>query len=319
MEVLQAQAITSFRVEPRWASLVTSRDDYLERVPANPQKGDIRHDTDRRNCGSIQRILRRIAYLWNPAEGRRKVLPREAALKRAVYNGIGVMLLALPFRSFALQANLSEQCVQALTVVAKSSGPGLKTSGDRIYIGSTTVRLQARIENDENDGTRFFIGLRVDVFVNEVFQPLTYGSVGTGDDRRNAIDTAVSEWATAVGEALLGAVGIRIRKEPRQMSGFLVYEGPVGIRGSSTLTVSAEQQRQLNERISTFIAGMEHLPGALHSISLMLIVQVDGTIHGECRLDGNVSPELLKVMQSLSWGQKGTQYLVKQFYVLRRT
>jgi hypothetical protein len=119
----------------------------------------------------------------------------------------------------------------------------------------------------------------------------------------------------------LGALGVRIGEEPQKIGSFLVYGGPIGIRegeGSPFVPLSKEQEKQLLERLDPFIRGMEHSPGQLHSISLTVMVQ-DGTTRGECRLDRDISPELLKAIQSFSWTQHGAVYIFKQFYVLQRT
>jgi hypothetical protein len=227
------------------------------------------------------------------------------------------LFVASPALASAKQPDLSEKCVHALATVARSAAPGLTLSADRIYIGRTEVRLQAQIENEERADTKFLIGLYVDIYVNGVLQPLTSGSVGIGSDRDDAIETAVSEWAMSVGEALLGALGVRIGEEPQNIGSFLVYHGSAGIRGSHTVTWSTEKQRQLLQHLDTFIQGLDHNPGELHSISLLVSVRSDGTTGGECRVDGAISPALLKTVQSFPWGQNEV-YLFKQFYVLRR-
>jgi hypothetical protein len=222
-----------------------------------------------------------------------------------------------PAVSFAKQPDLSEKCAQALAKVAQSAAPGLTSLADRISIGSTEVRLQARMEHEERADTKFVVGIHVDIYINGVRQPLTSGSVGIGSDRNDAIETAVSEWAMLVGEALLGALGVKIGQEPQKIGSFLVYQGFSGIRGSPTITWSTEKERQLVNQLGAFIQGMEHYPGEFHSISLLVSVRHDGTAEGECRVDGALSPALLKTVQSFPWGQNEV-YLFKQFYVLRR-
>ncbi len=227
-----------------------------------------------------------------------------------------------PNRNFDMQSDLSPKCVEALALVAKSSAPALVTSGDRIQIGSTKVRLQAQIENEDSlDNPKgYIIGVAVDVFVNDVFQPLTYGSVGIGRDRDDALQTAVRDWAMYVGEALLGALGVRIGEEPQKISNFLVYKGLVGIReasGTHATPLSREQYKQLLDGMDPFIRGMEQSPADLHSISLTILVR-NGTADGECRLDGHPSPELFRTVRSIAWSQNGSNYIFKQFFVLRR-
>lgn len=226
--------------------------------------------------------------------------------------------IVLPAVSSDKEPDLSQQCVHALVTVAKSAAPTLTSLGDRIHIGSKEVRLKAQIENEERADTKFLIGMHVDVFVDGVLQPLTFGSVGVGSNRDDAVETAASEWAMAVGEALLGALGVGIGEKPQSVGPFLVYQGLTGIRGSHRVIWSAEKNRQLLHHLDTFVQGLEHSPGELHSISLMVLVRPDGTTQGECRVDGAVSPAVLKALQSFPWDQSGTEYVFKQFYVLRR-
>jgi hypothetical protein len=180
------------------------------------------------------------------------------------------------------------------------------------------VRLHAQIENDQRASTKSLIGLRVGVFVDEVLQPLTYGSLGIGNDREDAISTAVSEWAAAVGEALLGGLGVKIGEKPEQIGPFLVYRGPAGIRGSDRVIWSSEKDKRLLLHVRTFVQGLEHTPGELHAISLMALVTSDGVTEGECRIDGEISSSLLKAIQSFPWDQSGVKFVFKQFYVVRR-
>jgi hypothetical protein len=241
------------------------------------------------------------------------------SLKKAFYETLLVMcLIAFPCTTSASQPDLSEQCAQALVGVVKNSAAAVASPGGLIRIGRREVRLAARIENDEHADTKYLIGLRVDVFVDGVLQPLTYGSVGVGSDREDAIGTAVSEWASAVGEALLGALGVKIGEEPQQVGPFLVYQGPAGIRGSDRVIWSSENDKRLLHHLTAIVQGLERSPGELHSISLMVFVGRDGMTKGECRIDGAISPAVLKAAQSFSWGQDGLEYLFKKFYVVRR-
>jgi uncharacterized protein DUF6348 len=209
--------------------------------------------------------------------------------------------------------------VQRLVAIAKSAAATLTSSGDRVRIGSKEVRLRAEIEAAEPspDNKKYLVGLRVDVFVDGVLQPLTFGSVGIGSDRGDAVETAVSDWAMYVGDALLGALGVKIGEEPQNVGPFLVYQGLVGIRGAHS-PWSTEKNRQLLHDLDPLVKGLEHSPGELHSILLMVAVEQGGTPQGECRVDGVISPAALTAVLSFPWSQNGTAYIFKQFYVLRR-
>jgi hypothetical protein len=203
-------------------------------------------------------------------------------------------------------------------MVGSPAAATLAPSGSRIRIGRKVVRLAAKIENDEHVDTKFLIGLRVDILVDDVLQPLTYGSVGIGSNRDQAISAAVSEWAMAMGEALLGALGMKIGSQPEQMGSLLVYRGLAGIRGSDRVIWSSENDKRLVHKLGAFFGGLEHSPGELHSLSLMVVVRPNGKPEGECRIDGAISSSLLKAVQSFSWEPDDEVYVFKELYVVRR-
>jgi hypothetical protein len=192
----------------------------------------------------------------------------------------------------------------------------LRSAGDRIQIGGKEVRVVAQIESEERADAKVLVGLRVDVLVGGVPQPFTFGSVGVGENRDDAIATAVFEWSQYVGRALLGALGVKSGDLPRSVGPFFVYSGLTGIRGSGAVW-SAEKDRQLLHHLENLVQGLDPSSGEFHSISLMLVVRANGTLEGECRVDGVISPAALAT-QSFPWDQNGTDYIFKQFYALHR-
>jgi hypothetical protein len=121
--------------------------------------------------------------------------------------------------------------------------------------------------------------------------------VGIGSDRGDAVEGAVGNWAMYVGYPLLGALEVKIGEEPQNVGPFLVYQGLVGIRGSSS-PWSTEKSGQLLHRLDSLVKGLEHSQGELHSISVMVSVEQDGTTQGERRVDGVLSPAALMAVQS---------------------
>jgi hypothetical protein len=245
-------------------------------------------------------------------------------LKNSFYRTWGVVLaIVIVVTLIAVSisrgsSHLSERCVQALVTLAKAAGTIVTSSGDRIWIGGKEVRLKAQIENEGRADASFLAGLRVDVLVNGAPQPLSFGAVGMGKSRDEAVDTAVSEWAMSVGEALLGAFGVKTGTPPQDVGPFLVYAGLVGIRGAPGVVPPAEVNGQLLPQLATVIKGLESSPSEFHSISLMLVVKRDGPVGGECRVDGTASPAALAAAQSIPWSWNGADYMFKQSYVLRR-
>jgi len=236
----------------------------------------------------------------------------------AVVLAMVVAVVSIAVYAPCQEPSLSERCVQSLASVAKGAGASLTHAGDRIQIGSREVRLAAQIENEERANAKvILVGLRVDVLVGGVLQPFTFGTVGVGSSQDDAIATAVFDWSQYVGLALIGALGVTSGDSPQSIGPFYVYRGLTGIKGAGAVW-SAEKDLQLLHRLEPLIQGLDRSSGEFHSISLMLAVRPNGTLEGECRVDGVISPAALTAIQSFPWGQNGAEYMFKQFYAIRR-
>ena len=243
-------------------------------------------------------------------------------MTKALYRNLGIVLVALAIAVTAAYVSdrppsLSQRCVQALAALAKPAGATVTPSGDRISIGGKEVHITAEIENEERADKGFLVGLRVDISINGVPQPFTFGSVGLGNNRDEAVETAISEWTMYVGRALLGALGAKTGDLQQVVGAFTVYPGLTGIRGSGVVW-AAEKDRQLLDHFNSVIRELEHSLREFHSISLVVAIQPDGTSQGECRVDGAISPAALTAVQSFPWSKAGTAYIFKHFYVVRR-
>jgi len=80
--------------------------------------------------------------------------------------------------------------------------------------------------------------------LNDELQPLTFGSVGAGRDRDDALLTASRDWAMYAGEPLIRALGVRIGTEPQKIGGFFVYAGWTGIYPNNSAAI-LQPRRQL--------------------------------------------------------------------------
>ncbi len=214
----------------------------------------------------------------------------------------------------AIQATLSSRCVNALASLAASEQPVI--NGDHINIGGMEVALAATVEEEEKAGIKFLVGLRVDASIDGVPQPLSAGSIGVGENRDDAIDSAIFEWAQLVGVALLGA----LERKPTELTAgvFSIYGGATGFRGSEGTYWSDENHRQLLWSLASILDSLQSSPGEFHAISIMVEVRGGVSQRGECRVDGVVSPATLKAVSSFPWPFVSGGYLFKQFYVLTR-
>ncbi|HSS98159.1 MAG TPA: DUF6348 family protein [Terriglobales bacterium] len=213
--------------------------------------------------------------------------------------------------------SVSERCVEVLAALAKSTDTSVTSSGDRIWVGGKELRIAAQIENAERREKEFLIGLRVDISVNGVRQPFTFGTVGVGNNRDEAVQTAVKDWSLYVGRAVLDALGIKTNNPQKIVGAFVVYPGQTGIRGAG-IAWSAEKDRRLLDSLDALIRKLESSPGEFHSILVLAVIHPDGTSDGQCRVDDSISTETLSAIQAFPWSKNDTTYMFKQFYILRR-
>lgn len=218
-------------------------------------------------------------------------------------------------------AALSGRCAQALAALARSFGAEPSVDGEKVRVGKDELRLRANFEGEGRApaGDRYAAGLAVEVWVNGSPQPLAAGSVGVGDNREEALATAVSEWAHLAGVAVLSALGVRGKNAfSSNLGRFSVHPGMTGFRGPQAVPWSDERQRELLDKLKGVAGELERSPAEFHTVSVMLIVETDGTSDGECRVDGVASAEALKAVRSYPWPRASATYMFKQFYVLRR-
>jgi Family of unknown function (DUF6348) len=246
------------------------------------------------------------------------------SLAAALAAGV-IVVLTLLYSSRSESSNLSEQCVQKLaSIMAKSEGASVRTSGDRLWIGGQEIRVHAEVENEEKDPAKGFfgVGLKVDVSVGGVPQPtLTSGVVGAANNKNDAVEEAVGSWAALVGYGLLKSLGV-VKHEGKTISvpNYTVHTGYSIVRGTQDVVKSFPSDQDLINRLSPVIESLHSSPGEFHLISMTVAMNSHGLVRGEwqgeCRVDGAISPEALKVVQSFPWPEGG--YFVKQFFVLRR-
>ena len=192
---------------------------------------------------------------------------------------------------------------------------GAAANGDTIKVGEHSLSLVPQVEQVANapDG-RVAAGVRVSCKIDgKAVDALTAGSVGIDTSRDAALVTAAEEWAMQYGKPIVDALSA---KAPTlQISGFKVYAGPVGIRGSKPDgldEVNANFFRAIEPALPTLITAK----AGLHSMTITAVRNKDGSMDGEFRVDGQVSEELKRRALQVKWPTSSSTYMLKQYYVL---
>jgi hypothetical protein len=179
---------------------------------------------------------------------------------------------------------------------------GFVTQGEH-----TLAPLDIQIHVDGDSGDRFRVG-----------------TLGIGSDRTSAMHEAISEWHLLAAAPLLAALGAplenrRAASRPRQLAGWDLFAGRVGIRGKvpPELRMDSAFYRSLLERLHKVVAPWEQ-PSRfeLRSVYFMAACGPEGR-EIQAAVDGLVSDELTELFGTLPWPEGGETYLYKQLFVLR--
>lgn len=205
----------------------------------------------------------------------------------------------------------------ALVALARERQIDATASGARVTLAGVNVNVRAQIEQERRLGPKWAVGVAVETSLPDGAR-LTTGSVGIGDSRQDALETAVTEWVLLAGTAILNAMSSKERpSEVIVRSGLRLYPGALSIRGSEQPPWSEDQHGRLVDLITPAL--MDLAPGRLHDLSLTVGVSPTGEVDGECRLDGTRMQSLLSAVQTLSWPKRTTAYIVKRYYLVERT
>ena len=237
--------------------------------------------------------------------------PKRASMRQVI---VGLLAIAV---SSCTRTDLSDQHATALVALARELHIDATASGTRVTLAGAEVNLEARIEQEAQQGPQWLVGIAVTIGLPAGVN-LTAGSIGVGTTRQDAIDTAVTEWGQLIGVAILKGVALKERSVGViARNGFLLYPGATGFRGPEHPTLSDDQHARLVQLITPELAGLA--AGRLHELSLAVAVKATGEVDGDCQLDGASSQSILNAVKTFSWPKLKTPYMFKRYYLVEKT
>lgn len=186
-----------------------------------------------------------------------------------------------------------------------------------IVIGKTKVQVSATVEFDGDRKGSWIFAARYDTRIIDTNETVfTVGSIGIGNDKKDAEETSIDEWIALFGKAfsemLANSEGIIVGE-------FKVYSGLMGIRGEKPSSGWVNGSSEMNKKIvNVLLPIIKKSIKEINSINLLLTVNKNGEIDGECKINNEVSQELLNKIKKLNWDKNPTGYLFKQFYLIKK-
>jgi hypothetical protein len=220
--------------------------------------------------------------------------------------------------------DLYQAALAALKHHLDTAGVTYTLDDGELVVGSHRLGLSITFDDFVPQGGAVLAPLDIQIHVDgDDGQKFRVGTLGVGPDARAAAQDAVAEWHLLAASPLLAALGaeVALRRapaQPRQLAGWDLFAGRVGIRGPVPDALrSGEFFRLLLARLARVVGGWDQPPRfTLHSIYLMATCGRDGT-EIQAAIDGMLNGDLTALVEGLSWPAAGDTYLYKQLFVLR--
>lgn len=248
---------------------------------------------------------------------------------------IAAIILLLNFLSFAscqknenktennlssdLSSDLNTKPLSKLFQIIKSKqGENIELKEDEIVVGKSKIKVSTTVEFDGIKQGKWIFAARYDTkLVDTSETTFTVGSIGIGSDKNDAEETSIDEWI-----ALFGTAFSEMLTKPKgtAINDFNFYSGLMGIRGEKPSQSWIDGSSEMNKKIiNALLPIIRKSSKEMNSLNLMLSVNPNGEIAGECRFNNEISQEVLTELKKLNWEKSQTGYVFKQFYLLKKS
>ena len=194
-------------------------------------------------------------------------------------------------------------------------GVNFKTEDRFISIGNHKLKILPFVEQCLLRDSSHLCGVRFEVLDGKKQNPtLTYAVLGDGKSREAALRHAVQGWWAEFAVPLFGYLG-----GPKPEFGewpFLFYVGTMAVRGAPPKEWADAEPLMYKQITPTLRPLVSRRPGT-RIISLRLLIKPDGVEDMGSRINGEISPELVKSVGSLPWPRTDAGYIFYQTFVVR--
>lgn len=195
--------------------------------------------------------------------------------------------------------------------------PHASFKDNKILIGDSSIQLKIEVESDGMENGKWIYAANITTFYkyNKETQ-INVGSIGIGSNRDEAKNVCIQEWFGAFGVAFTNMLN---GDNSIAVSNLKVFPGLMGIRGKLPENTWPKGDNEIARRIiSQLQPQMRNQTGDLIPIDIKLMIGVNGVIDGECRVDNQVSTQLLSNLKQLSWPSSEEAYMFKQFFLIQQ-
>lgn len=213
--------------------------------------------------------------------------------------------------------NLEKDAMEKLFAIIVKNNKNAELKDNQIFLGNKKIKVSVITEFDEsNQGKYVFAGKFVTEIIDSKENSFSVGSIGIGEDRKDAVTTFIDEWiglfGTAFSDMLANSNSIKVEN-------YQIFSGLMGIRGEKPTNGWVNGSSEMNKKIiSALLPIIKKSNKDLNATNLMITVSEKGEIDGECRLNNEVSQEVINELKKLKWDKGSSIYMFKQFYIINK-
>jgi len=196
-----------------------------------------------------------------------------------------------------------------------NKSPKVSFKDNKILIGDSSIRLKINVEFDGEKEGKWIYAANIATFYNSSKETqINVGSIGIGSNKNEAINVCIQEWFAVFGIPFTNMLN---SDNGLSVSNMKVFSGLMGIRGNlpenTWLKGDDEMTKKIISQIQTQI---RNKAGDIVPIEIKLMIGKNGVADGECRIDNQVSTQLLNDLKQLNWPSSEDGFMFKQFYLV---
>lgn len=189
--------------------------------------------------------------------------------------------------------------------------------GDQILIGDTSIRLKINVEFDGLKEGKWIYAANISTFYKTSKETqINVGSIGIGSNKNEARDVCIQEWFAVFGIPFTSMLNDNNSISEANLK---VFSGLMGIRGNLPENTWLKGDNEMTKRIISQIQEqIKNETADIIPIDIKLMIGKNGVSDGECRINNNVSGQLLENLKKLNWPSSDEGFMFKQFYLVKK-
>jgi hypothetical protein len=195
--------------------------------------------------------------------------------------------------------------------------PNVSFKDNQILIGDTSIYLKINVEFDSQNEDKWIYAANISTFFKtDKETQINVGSIGIGSNRNEAIDVCIQEWFAVFG---IPFTNMLIDDNSISEANMKIFSGLMGIRGNLPENTWLKGDNEMIKRIFSKIKEqIKKETSNIIPIDIKLIIGKNGVSEGECRINNNVSEQLLEILKQLNWPISNEVFIFKQFYLVKK-